>query len=224
MIVSRYFANGMENHYVDKLKFLFDNNEVLAKKRVQKNPNYFKDLARGQEPKYLWIGCSDSRVPPGAIVGLEPGEMFVHRNIANLVIHTDFNCLSVIEFAVNSLNIEHILVCGHYGCGGIQSAMEPHPAGFADNWLHHIKDIYAKHVDKLDEITDLNTRLDALVEISVEEQVKNVCHTSIVQNAWSNGKNLFVHGLVYDLHTGLIKDLNCHISKTEQLKDIYVKA
>lgn len=191
-----------------KLKHLLDQNKAWSSNMIQKDPAFFSTLAKQQAPKYLWIGCSDSRVPANQIVGLMPGDIFVHRNIANLVIHTDLNCLSVIQFAVDVLGIKDIIVCGHYGCAGVRAALNKEQIGLADNWLRHIQDVRKKYSLDLDKIEcDLKTH-DKLCELNVIEQVDNVCQTSIVGEAWRRGQELSVHGWIYDLHDGIIRDLN----------------
>jgi len=189
------------------LKNLFDRNLAWAEAIKQKNPDFFSRLSRQQSPEYLWIGCSDSRVPANQIVDLPPGEVFVHRNIANLVIHTDLNCLSVIHFAVEVLKVKHIIVCGHYGCGGIKAAMEDKEHGLIDNWLGHIKDVSRLNAEKL---TGLNhdEKFDLLCELNVKEQVVNVCNTTVVQKAWKKGAKLSVHGWIYNIENGILKDLD----------------
>lgn len=204
-----------------KLRILFQNNQNWVASKLSKEPRYFSRMADAQDPHYLWIGCSDSRVPANEIVGLEPGELFVHRNVANLVPHTDFNCLSVLEYSVDLLKIQHIIVCGHYGCGGVKAAMQDHQLGLVDNWLRNIRDVYARYKDRLDTIEDEKERFDKLVELNVMQQVLNVCHTTIVQGAWTRGQPLWVHGWVYDLATGTLKDLDCCISSVDQLEAIY---
>ncbi|MEX0961498.1 MAG: carbonate dehydratase [Simkaniaceae bacterium] len=201
-----------------ELNKLFDNNRLWANQKTQQNPDFFSDSAKKQAPKYLWIGCSDSRIPANEILGLEPGEIFVHRNIANLCPHTDFNCLSVLQFAIESLSVEHVIVCGHYGCSGVAAAMENAQCGLVDNWLCHIRDVYAKEKKILDNIRDKEKRYRRLVELNTLYQVMNVCHTTIVQNAWDKKKSLTVHGWVYDLSTGLLKDLDCCISSLDQIE------
>ncbi|MCB1111262.1 MAG: carbonate dehydratase [Chlamydiales bacterium] len=203
------------------LKHLFDNNRRWAEGKLQQNPETFRRLSEKQTPKYLWFGCSDSRIPANEILGLEPGELFVHRNIANLFPHTDFNCLSVLQYAVDYLNVEHIIVCGHYGCGGVAAAMENAQFGLVDNWLRIIRDVYFREKDALEDIIDENLRYQRLVELNVLYQVMNICYTTIVQNAWANGKSLTVHGWVYDLETGLLKDLDCCISSINQIENAY---
>jgi carbonic anhydrase len=203
------------------LQTLFDNNRVWAEDQLVRDVNYFKKLASIQAPRYLWIGCSDSRVPANEIVGLLPGEVFVHRNIANLVVHTDLNALSVIQYAVETLKIENILVCGHYGCGGVHAAYENRPLGLIDNWLRNIKDIYHKYRRELEGIAKEQARIDRLCELNVIEQVSNVCHTAIVQDAWARGQKLSVHGVIYDLKNGILKDMAVRISSSDQLDNIY---
>ncbi len=206
---------------MEKLKVLFENNQAWVDSRISKDAHFFQRMAQAQDPHYLWIGCSDSRVPANEIVGLEPGELFVHRNVANLFPHTDFNCLSVLEYALDFLKIQHVIVCGHYGCGGVKAAMEDHHMGLVDNWLRNIRDIYARHKEELDQIKNLQHRYNRLVELNVYNQVLNVCHTTIVQGAWSRGQSVFVHGWVYDMATGKLKDLDCCISNIQQVEAIY---
>ena len=203
------------------LQALFDNNRHWVRERLENDPDYFERLSGLQAPKYLWIGCSDSRVPANQITNLMPGEVFVHRNIANLVIHTDMNALSVIQYAVEALKIENIIVCGHYGCGGVKAAYENHQFGLLDNWLRNIKDVYHSHRDELQSIPKPEHQLDRLCELNVMEQVSNVCRTTIVQNAWAKGQKLAVHGLIYDLSNGLLQDLSVRINSAEQLGNIY---
>lgn len=204
-----------------KLRTLFQNNKDWVTNRLSKDPNYFRKMAEAQDPHYLWIGCSDSRVPANEIVGLEPGELFVHRNVANLFPHTDFNCLSVLEYAVDMLKIQHVIVCGHYGCGGVKAAMEDHHLGLVDNWLRNIRDVYARFKEELDAIPDPKQRHDRLAELNVMQQVLNVCHTTIVQGAWTRNQPLWVHGWMYDLGTGTLKDLDCCVSSANQVEEIY---
>ncbi|MBM4151980.1 MAG: carbonate dehydratase [Kiritimatiellaceae bacterium] len=203
------------------LGHLFDNNRKWARKVTQVDPDFFKTLSSQQTPEYLWIGCSDSRVPANEIIGLAPGEVFVHRNIANQVVHTDMNCLSVIQYAIDALKIKHIIVCGHYGCGGVKGAMDNRPLGLVDNWLRHIRDIYCKHAVILDAIRDEKKRMNKLCELNVIEQVANVCHTTIVQDAWRRGQELTVHGWVYSLENGLLRDLHVCVRRIDELSDIY---
>jgi carbonic anhydrase len=193
---------------MDTLNHLLANNQKWAKRINQENPGFFQQLSKLQKPEYLWIGCADSRVSADAIVDLPPGEVFVHRNIANVVVHTDLNCLSVIQYAVEVLRVKHIIVCGHYGCGGIQAAMEEENHGLIDNWLRHIRDVYRFHADTLDAIEDLDQRRDRLCELNVVEQVGNVSNSTTVQNAWKSGRKLSVHGWIYRLEDGLLQDLD----------------
>jgi len=199
-----------------KLKHLFDRNLVWAAEVKEKNPEFFAELSKQQTPEYLWIGCSDSRVPANQIVNLPPGEVFVHRNIANVVVHTDLNCLSVIQYAVEILKVKHIVVCGHYGCGGIKAAMENTEHGLIDNWLRHIKDVIRFNTEKLNEVQH-DEKLDLLCELNVKEQVINVCNTTIVQDAWKNNVELSIHGWVYSIENGILKDMDTCISSKEQL-------
>ena len=198
------------------LKPLFDNNRDWAEKIAKEQPGFFEQLSKQQNPEYLWIGCSDSRVPANEIVALPPGEVFVHRNIANVVVHTDLNCLSVIQYAVEVLKVKHIIVCGHYGCGGVKAAMESDSHGLIDNWLRHIRDIYRFHVDELDTINDPEARKDRLCELNVIEQVANVCNTTMVRRAWEAGQELMVHGWIYRLDDGLLRDLNVCVDSSRK--------
>lgn len=206
---------------MSKLNDLLSGNQRWAEKVKQQDPDFFSKLSQQQSPRYLWIGCSDSRVPANQIVGLLPGEIFVHRNVANLVVHTDFNCLSVIQFAVAVLKVRHIICCGHYGCGGVQAAFGNSQHGLIDNWLRHIKDVYSKHEKSLSKISDDKSRLNRLCELNVMEQVYNICHTTVVQEAWQVGQELSVHGWIYGIDNGLIKDLNLCISSQEEISSIY---
>ncbi|MFB0982285.1 MAG: carbonate dehydratase [Alteromonadaceae bacterium] len=192
------------------IQHLFDNNQQWADKIKKEDPLFFKRLSEQQKPEYLWIGCSDSRVPANELLGMSPGEVFVHRNIANQVIHTDLNCLSVIQFAVENLKVKHIIVCGHYGCGGIMASIDNKRHGLIDNWLGHIKDVYRFHKDQLDSIEDHQTRVNLLCDLNVVEQVANVCHTTTLVNAWKENQDVTVHGFVYNLHDGILKNL--HVS------------
>ena len=196
---------------------LFENNKQWASEISASSPDFFSKLAAQQAPEYLWIGCSDSRVPANEIVGLLSGELFVHRNVANLVIHTDMNCLSVLQYAVDILNIKHVIVCGHYGCGGITAAMDDKPHGLVDNWLRHIRDIYQRHQEKLELIPDRSDRMRRLSELNVLEQVINVGNTTIIQDAWGRGQEISVHGWIYDVADGLLKDLDVSITSCEKL-------
>ncbi len=206
------------------LKKLIENNRNWAAKIKSVEPNFFQNLSQQQSPEYLWIGCSDSRVPANEIVGLMPGELFVHRNVANIVVHTDLNCLSVIQYAVEVLKVKHIVVCGHYGCGGVQAAFKNLKLGLIDNWLRHTQDIMQKHNNILAKISDEDSRLNRLCELNVIEQVVNVSETTIVQQAWDKGQNLSVHGWVYGLHDGFLNDLNICITNNDELPDIYRSA
>ena len=203
-----------------ELKKLFDGNKKWAEAQKKQDPMFFERLSHQQSPKYLWIGCADSRVPANQILGLEPGEVFVHRNIGNLVLNSDINCLSVIEYAVKVLKVEHIIVGGHYGCGGVQTALQNTQMGLIDNWLRNIKDIYSKHKSELDELSKAE-REDKMCELNVLSQVEHVCHTTVVQNAWNDGQKLSVHGLIYSLNDGILKDLAVRITSADQLRDIY---
>ena len=199
------------------LKHLFERNVAWASEIKEKNPAFFEVLSKQQTPQYLWIGCSDSRVPANQIVDLPPGEIFVHRNIANVVVHTDLNCLSVIQYAVEILKVKHIIVCGHYGCGGIKAAMENQDNGLMDNWLRHIKDVYRFNAEKLEGL-EYDKKTDLLCELNVIEQVTNVCYTTTVQNAWKNGKDLSVHGWIYNIKNGILNDLDACIISNDQLE------
>lgn len=199
------------------LNALLDNNRAWSEGIKAQDPNFFRSLAEQQTPQYLWIGCSDSRVPPTQLVGLAPGEMFVHRNVANVVVHTDFNCLSVLQFAVDALKVGHVIVCGHYGCGGVKAALEDLQLGLIDNWLRHVQDVKHSHAGELEKLTDPVARLDRLCELNVMEQVLNVCRTTIVQGAWERGQELDVHGWIYGLGDGLIRDLGIRIASKAEL-------
>nr|WP_219339894.1 carbonate dehydratase [Spartinivicinus marinus] len=203
------------------MKHLLDRNQAWAASIKEKDPEFFAQLSKQQAPEYLWIGCSDSRVPANQIVDLPPGEVFVHRNIANVVVHTDLNCLSVLQFAVEVLKVKHIIVCGHYGCGGIKAAIDHHEHGLIDNWLRNIKDIYRYHQEKLDEVKDEGERINALCELNVIEQVANVCHTTIVQNAWKAGQELSVHGWIYSIEDGILRDLNVCTTSLDEIDQIH---
>ena len=197
------------------LKRLLDQNRAWAESIKASDPEFFPQLAKQQSPKFLWIGCSDSRVPATQLVGLVPGEMFVHRNVANMVVHTDFNCLSVMQYAVDVLKVQHIIVCGHHGCGGVKAAMDNAQLGLIDNWLRHVQDVLNEHQDLLSNISDESRRLDRLCELNVIEQVLNVGRTSIVQSAWERGQELTVHGWIYGLENGLLRDLAVSIDNAE---------
>ena len=191
----------------EEIRQLFDNNRQWAEDVKARQPDFFATLSRQQAPNYLWIGCADSRVPANEILGLVPGEIFVHRNVGNVVTHTDFNCLSVIQFAVDVLEVDHIFVTGHYGCGGVLAAMKPDDLGLITNWLRHIRDIYLRHREQIDALTTEPERVNLLCELNVKEQVKHVCETTIVQAAWKRGQKLAVHGWIYSLQDGLLRDL-----------------
>ena len=206
------------------LEQLFENNRAWAESMVAKDANFFKRLVSQQAPEYLWIGCSDSRVPANDIVNLLPGELFVHRNVANVVVHTDLNCLSVIQFAIDLLKVKHILVVGHYGCSGVHTALTERRVGLADNWLRHVKDVHQKYERYLGDVVPTPKRQDRLCELNVIEQVVNVCETTIVQDAWARGQNLTVHGWAYRLETGLVNDLGMSSSSTEEMLERYSKS
>jgi carbonic anhydrase len=206
------------------LKELLANNRAWSEGIKADDPDFFEKLARQQTPRYLWIGCSDSRVPATQLVGLLPGDMFVHRNVANVVVHTDFNCLSVLQFAVDVLKVEHIIVCGHYGCGGVQAAMQNLQFGLIDNWLRHVQDVMHTHQSQLSSIADKAARLDRLSELNVIEQVVNVSRTTIMQNAWGRGQELSVHGWIYGVEDGLLRDLSIRISNQGELASAYEQA
>ena len=202
-------------------KKILDNNKKWVEESLELDPNYFEDLAKGQTPPLLWIGCSDSRVPANEIIGAKPGEVFVHRNIANMVIHSDMNMLSVLDYAVNVLKVKHVLVCGHYGCGGVKAAMGNDSIGIIDNWIRHIKDVYRLHNHYLDSILDETERFNKFVELNVKEQVFYLAKTSIVQSAWKKGQDLTLHGWVYGLNSGFVTDLEVNISSDKDLDDVY---
>lgn len=204
-----------------RLEKLFANNRQWARLTEEQEPGFFTKLARQQLPAYLWIGCSDSRVPANEIVGLLPGELFVHRNVANLVIHTDFNCLSVIQYAVDILKVKHIIVCGHYGCGGVRAALGNDPLGLIDNWLRHLKDIRHQNESRLQALANEEDKVDLLCEVNVLEQLRNVCYTTIVQDAWHRGQELAVHGWIYSIRNGLLKDLGVCINTENQIPDAF---
>lgn len=206
------------------LEALFERNKEWSERIRSEDPHFFDRLASIQNPEYLWIGCSDSRVPANQITGLQPGEVFVHRNIANVVVHSDLNCLSVLQYAVDALRVKHILVVGHYGCGGVRAALNNLRLGLVDNWLRHIQDVRQKHISLLDQLPDGPTRLHALCELNVIEQVMNVCHTTVVREAWDRGQNLTVHGWIYGLNDGIVRDLNMSISAHDQAHSCYQAA
>ncbi len=202
-------------------KKLIDNNREWVKSKLAIDPDFFNKLSKGQQPPLLWIGCADSRIPANEVIGAQPGEVFVHRNIANMVIHSDMNMLSVLDFAVNALKVKHIIVCGHYGCGGVKAAMGNQHIGLIDNWIRHIKDVYRLHHAELDAIKNEEDRFNRFVELNVNEQVCDLAKTSIVQSAWENNQELHIHGWIYDIHTGLIKDLETNISRNDELEKVY---
>lgn len=203
------------------LSTLIQNNKKWAQNLTLNNPQYFKTLSQQQNPEYLWIGCSDSRIPPNEIVGLNPGELFVHRNVANLILHTDMNCMSVVQFAVEVLKVKHIIVCGHYGCGGVRTAMENHQHGLIDHWLRHIKDLYKAKQDELDIIENKTARQDRLCEINAIEQAYNLSYTQFVQNAWDRGQELNIHTWIYGLEDGLVKDLGVSFSDSKHIPELF---
>ena len=203
------------------LEDCFAANRRWAAETVAHDPGFFARLEKLQAPELLWIGCSDSRLPPNEIIGRRPGELFVHRNVANLVEHTDVNCLSVLQYAIDVLQVKHVIVCGHYGCGGVRAAMSPQPLGLIDNWLRHIRDVHLWNRDELSTIADLDVRADRLAELNVLAQVANVCHTTILQDAWRRGRAVTVHGWIYSLHDGLLRDLGLCIGSPEQIPPEY---
>lgn len=198
------------------LKSLIDRNVKWAEGILEKDPEFFQKLANQQSPEYLWIGCSDSRVPANQIVDLPPGEVFVHRNIANVVVHTDLNCLSVIQYAVEVLKVKHIIVCGHYGCGGIAAALQDRKLGLIENWLRHIRDVARFNAAELEGLNETDT-INRLCELNVKEQVTNVCNTSILRDAWASGREIYVHGWIYDVKNGLIRDVGGHGGPLDQI-------
>jgi carbonic anhydrase len=206
------------------LSHLFENNRAWSERIRRVDPEFFSRLLGQQRPRYLWIGCADSRVPANEIVGLAPGELFVHRNIANVVVHSDLNCLSVMQFAVEVLKVEHIIVCGHYGCSGVSAALQHQRVGLADNWLRHIQDVHAKHDALVDGLSGIPERIDRLCELNVIEQVANVCQTTIVHDAWSRGQELWVHGWAYGLKDGLIRDLGTTVNRADEAGRVYRSA
>jgi carbonic anhydrase len=203
------------------VKHLFERNRAWAEAITRRDPTFFQTLSRQQRPEYLWIGCADSRVPANEIIGLMPGEVFVHRNLANVVVHTDLNCLSVVQFAVDLLKVKHIMVVGHYGCGGVETAMRCERVGIADNWLRHVQDVMIKHDRCLHTLTDDTARSARLCEFNVIEQAANVCQTTIVQDAWARGQQLTVHGWIYGLRDGRLRDLEVSASGVEEAQSVY---
>lgn len=202
-------------------KRILDNNKKWVEEKLAQDPQFFQDLSKGQNPPLLWIGCSDSRVPANEITGTKSGEVFVHRNIANMVVHSDMNMLSVLDYAVNVLKVKHVIVCGHYGCGGVKAAMGNSSFGVIDNWIRHIKDIYRLNKEKLVCIEDEEERFNKFVELNVKEQVLNLAKTSIVQGAWKDGQELVLHGWVYGLNSGYVTDLDVNFSSNEDLHELY---
>src|SRR5262245_6321577 len=209
---------------MQRLDYLFENNRAWAVRMQRQDPEFFLKLSRQQRPEYMWIGCSDSRVPANEIVGLLPGELFVHRNVANVVVHTDLNCLSVMQFAIDWLKVRHIIVCGHYGCSGVRAALGDERLGLVDNWLRHVKDIRQKHENELLPLTDDAERCDRLCELNVINQVANVCETAIVREAWERGQGLAVHGWIYGLQDGLLRDLQTTITDPTEIRPRYRRA
>ncbi|WP_430613353.1 carbonate dehydratase [Flavobacterium sp. JP2137] len=207
--------------HTDLYKKILENNKQWVEQKLAINPDYFKRLSERQTPPILWIGCSDSRVPANEIIGAEPGEVFVHRNIANMVIHSDMNMLSVLDYAVNILKVKNIIVCGHYGCGGVQAAMQNNSVGIIDNWIRHIKTVYRLHQRELDGIADETQRFNRFVELNVKEQVFDLGKTSIVQAAWKNGQELSIHGWAYGLNSGYVTDLEVNLTNNQDLDEVY---
>lgn len=205
----------------DFYKKILENNKKWVEDHIAEDKDYFKDLSKEQKPPLLWIGCSDSRVPANEIIGAKPGEVFVHRNIANMVIHSDMNMLSVLDYAVNVLKVKHVIVCGHYGCGGVKAAMGNESIGIIDNWIRHIKDVYRLHETYLDSIVNEEERFNTFVDINVKEQVYDLAKTSIVQAAWRNGQDLTLHGWAYGLNSGYITDLKVNINSNNELDNVY---
>ena len=203
---------------------LFQNNRAWAKRTLEESPGFFGRLSSQQSPEFLWIGCADSRVPANEIVGLLPGELFVHRNVANLVVHTDLNCLSVLQYAVDVLRVKHVIVCGHYGCGGVRAALNRDRLGLIDNWLRHVQDVAEQHQRLLAPIEDVATRVDRLCELNVIEQVRHVCQTTIVQEAWARGQTLAIHGWIYGLHDGHLRDLGVSTGDIAGIDETYLAA
>ena len=210
----------MKHGHDDFYKKILDNNKIWSETKLANDPQYFKKLVAGQSPPLLWIGCSDSRVPANEVIGAMPGEVFVHRNIANMVVHSDMNMLSVLDYAVNVLKVQHVIVCGHYGCGGVKAAMGNSSIGIIDNWIRHIKDVYRHNHEYLNTIEDFNERFDAFVEINVKEQVYDLAKTSIVQTAWKRGQQLCIHGWVYGLGDGIVKDLGVNFCDNNDLGEV----
>lgn len=212
------------NHPMDNIKNLLDGNRHWANGMRERDPDFFKRLASQQNPQYLWIGCSDSRVPATQIVGVPPGEIFVHRNVANVVVHTDLNCLSVMQYAVDVLKVSDVIVCGHYGCGGVRAALQNQNLGLISNWLRHVQDVGIKHRGIIESQTNSDRQLDRLCELNVVEQVINVCQTTVVQGAWERGQSLAVHSWIYSLEDGLIRDLKMSVDGSNLIFEKYNKA
>lgn len=206
---------------MDTLNHLLEKNRAWAQEILSADPEFFQRLSRQQSPEYLWIGCSDSRVPANQIVGLLPGELFVHRNVANVVVHTDLNCLSVLQYAIDVLQVKHVIVCGHYGCGGVYAALYNKKLGLIDNWLRHVQDVIEKHADLLLQNEEEAMRLDRLCELNVIEQVCNVAQTTVVQQAWERGQDLIIHGWIYGITDGLLRDLRMRVADRIGLKDVH---
>ena len=198
------------------LSQLFQNNRTWARRLTQRDPGFFETLSAQQSPQYLWIGCSDSRVPANEIVGLRPGELFVHRNVANVVVHSDLNCLSVLQYAVDVLKVDHVIVCGHYGCGGVTAAYRKVSLGLIDNWLRHVQDVHERHEAAIAQADTEEARIDRLCELNVVEQVRHVCQTTVVRDAWRHGQALNVHGWIYALRDGLLRDLLCTVASVDE--------
>jgi len=209
---------------MSSLKHLIERNRAWAGDLRERNPDFFTAMAEQQDPRYLWIGCSDSRVPANEITGLAPGELFVHRNVANVVVHSDLNCLSVLQFAVEALAVEHVIVVGHYGCGGVRAAYQDKPLGLIDNWLRHVQDVAGKHLTMLEGIADERARVDRLCELNVIEQVVHVARTTIVQDAWRRRQQLTLHAWIYGLHDGLVRDLGFEADSSQAVADLYPQA
>ncbi len=209
---------------MEALNTLFANNKAWAARMLERDPEFFARLSRQQSPAYLWIGCSDSRVPANEIVGLLPGELFVHRNVANVVVHTDLNCLSVMQYAIDVLKVRHVIVCGHYGCGGVRAALRADRVGLVDNWLRHVQDVRDKHAGNLGTIAEEDEAADRLCELNVIEQVVNVCETTIVLDAWARGQALSVHGLIYGIGDGLLRDLGASVNGAGEVEKARVAA
>jgi carbonic anhydrase len=218
------FNMATKNPDNSTLQQLFSNNRKWAASMTEHDGTFFQKLAAQQTPEYFWIGCSDSRVPANELLGLLPGEVFVHRNVANIVVHTDLNCLSVLQFAVDMLKVKHIIVCGHYGCGGVNASLTKQRVGLADNWLRHVQDVQLKHERYLGDVLPSQEKLNRLCELNVIEQVNNLCQTTVVQDAWDRGQELTIHSLVYALHDGLLRDLGVSVSSLDELTEMTQKS